>query len=367
MVNNGSRKQARRAQQVYWLLLSIVFVSLFGAALQTYRHSRELVRQAALTEAEHYSGALKAFRTLYTSSVVKKAREYGMDITHDHAGNPGAIPLPATLTSDLGRLMAEGRQEVSIRLYSDYPFPWRKDGGPADGFEERALQQLQIDPDTPYYEFESGSVLRYATADVLRPDCVDCHNTHPDTPKNDWKVGDVRGVLATSTPLHQLSADSPSALTLTPTFVGLALAGIFAVLLSIWNGKRHKEVADRLAKATHETILAATQNILAGTEAKIARKEAVEANRVKAEFLANMSHEIRTPMNGVLNMTDFLLDTDLNEDQADLACTIRESGRHLLHIVNDILHFSKIEAGKIQIESIPFDPRTLVANLHALL
>src|SRR5690606_11912688 len=76
---------------------------------------------------------------------------------------------------------------------------------------------------------------------------------------------------------------------------------------------------------------------------------------------------IRTPMNGVIGMTDILLDTPLNPEQQDLARTIRTSGEALLALLNDILDLSKIEAGKIQIESSRFELRTAVEEIVELL
>lgn len=106
--------------------------------------------------------------------------------------------------------------------------------------------------------------------------------------------------------------------------------------------------------------------IAAKTEAENLAAEAEAANRSKSEFLAMMSHELRTPMNGVLGMADLLSHSELDVSQRDYVTTIAESGKVLLELLNDVLDLSKIEAGRVEIESTDFSLADLLAAPQTL-
>ncbi|MEQ8179139.1 MAG: histidine kinase dimerization/phospho-acceptor domain-containing protein, partial [Amphiplicatus sp.] len=117
-----------------------------------------------------------------------------------------------------------------------------------------------------------------------------------------------------------------------------------------------------------ETLLAGGERLYAGTPDTGGGEPAADpGSDERMRFLATMSHEMRTPLNGILGMTGLLLDTDLSANQRAYAEAVRESGAALLALINDILDYSKLDAGRLDLEAAPFDPYALVQNVTELL
>ncbi|QLS04881.1 two-component sensor histidine kinase BarA [Citrobacter freundii] len=129
----------------------------------------------------------------------------------------------------------------------------------------------------------------------------------------------------------------------------------------------HEEMQHNIDQATSDLRETLEQMEIQNVELDLAKKRAQEAARIKSEFLANMSHELRTPLNGVIGFTRLTLKTELNTTQRDHLNTIERSANNLLAIINDVLDFSKLEAGKLILESIPFPLRSTLDDVVTLL
>ena len=140
------------------------------------------------------------------------------------------------------------------------------------------------------------------------------------------------------------------------TLARLIALGLFGSSLRIRLRQRNQQLAESIRSLEARTV-----------DLDVAKEQAEAANRAKSRFLANVSHELRTPMNGVLGMTELLLDTGLSDKQRRFAGMAHSSAQALLCIINDVLDFSRIEAGKLQLEMNNFDLREVMEDLTALL
>ncbi len=139
------------------------------------------------------------------------------------------------------------------------------------------------------------------------------------------------------------------------------VSGVLLIIEEITTSKRYQSLMlDAEVQRGQELT---KQNIAL----KRARQLAESAANIKSAFLANMSHEIRTPMNAVVGLTNLLLETPLNHEQKDFVSTIQVSADHLLKIINEILDFSKLESGEMQLELITFNLQQLIEQVVEIL
>jgi serine/threonine protein kinase len=207
--------------------------------------SARLVRSSALESAAQQAELLEEATKEYSRNV-QRVEQAKFPVNKTVPPTPNTVPLsiPATFLHDVGEQLAQtSKTGVRVRQYSDYPFPWRTDGGPRDDFERTALMRLrQSKGQETVHEFtEVGgqTVVRYAQARVMERSCVECHNTHPQSHRKDWQVGDVRGVLEIIRPLDKdearVSEALGLALLLSAVVSGLLLGGS---MLVVWAGRR---------------------------------------------------------------------------------------------------------------------------------
>jgi len=146
--------------------------------------------------------------------------------------------------------------------------------------------------------------------------------------------------------------------------MGIALAGFGAVVLTTEYWSEHLQIVAGLMLGLVILPIYASTLI---RKLSTARQQAEEANKAKSAFLASVSHELRTPLNAVIGLSDLLLQSRLDAEQRDMAQTIGTSGRSLLGLINSILDFSRIEAGRFPSNVIDFDLHALITEIEAML
>lgn len=209
----------------------------------------------------------RLLRKYYTGNVVTKVIKTGaIQASFEHRGKTDTIPLPATMIHELSELLAQESDGTQLKIYSAYPFPNRTNRK-LDTFAENALAAIADNPDDVYVETDltpGKEHVRVAIADKLvAKACVDCHNDHPDTPKADWRLGDVRGVLEASVPISGPLAGNDSMIRVTIMICVTAVL-LFTWLLALGLDKffiRHLRVGSEQIK-TVTTELDATANQL---------------------------------------------------------------------------------------------------------
>jgi hypothetical protein len=191
----------------------LAIAACFGFLLWTVgRTTHRNIVAAEVANAKATIAQFKSLRAYYTENVVSKLKgRQDLRAGIEHAGQPDVIPLPASMIHDMSRILGQDSSGVFLKLYSAFPFPNRKDRM-LDGFMREAIERFGREPEGAFVKIEGkgdDQVVRVAIADPMaKQACVDCHNAHPQSPKTDWKLGDVRGILEVDKPLRAQMAAS---------------------------------------------------------------------------------------------------------------------------------------------------------------
>ena len=180
------------------VLTSLVLALLVGLPLAVWLDLRNLTETLLLRQAKDLNSVVSSVRGYYASNVVGRvlASPGETKVVHNYESIPGAIPIPATLSLDLGRVISEQQQNISYRFVSDFPFKNRAPHA-LDDFETIALANLRNHRDQQLTKVSASIFsdrVRLLAPVIMGSACVTCHNSHPESPKRDWKVGDVRGI-----------------------------------------------------------------------------------------------------------------------------------------------------------------------------
>ena len=180
------------------VVVLLVALMLAGLPVVVWLDLTNLAEANLRRQASDVNSVMTSVRTYYANNVVGRvlASPGSTQVTHDYESTPGAIPIPATLSLELGHVMSEQQQNIVYRFVSDYPFA-KRTPHTLDDFEKNSLAALRANSSEHLVDVSWSTFtdrVRLISPVVMGAACVNCHNSHPESPKRDWKVGDVRGI-----------------------------------------------------------------------------------------------------------------------------------------------------------------------------
>ncbi|MBU6430272.1 MAG: methyl-accepting chemotaxis protein, partial [Cyanobacteria bacterium REEB65] len=275
----------------------------------TAKGSQDALTDSGLTFDRYTTHVLLDMRAFYTANVIPVAKGAGARVNFDYKTHANTVPLPATFLMDLGSQITQKYPGDKIRLYSQYPF---RKTAPLDDFEQKALAYLQQHKSGEYYQVENINgqpFMRYASGDLMKPSCIGCHNTRADSPKKDWQVGDLAGVLEIQSPMTSFSGATLGTkimnLITSPAFSVPFLIAVFVVLIMFMVRRLVLGPLSQLADAAealssgdldHDVTVTANDEIgdigRAFQKMMDKLKEIVVRTRMVADTIASGAHQI---------------------------------------------------------------------------
>lgn len=257
--------------------IMLMLLAIFYLPTLSLQNQKDKIVQESLS----LINDLKTFRSYYSDNVVDKLKNItniSIDYNHDIASN--TIPLPATTIHNLSERLTKERG-INVNFFSDYPFPFRADRV-LDKYQKESITFLRANPNEIFLKedfIDNKKVYRVAVSDILTsPSCVSCHNTRIDTPKNDWKLGDVRGVLEVVIPLQNqflLNSEQSKLIIIFMLFVILAFLLHYGILFL----NREKEIKLQ-TKILGEEVEKRTKDLNNSNLLLLEYKKAVDASAI---------------------------------------------------------------------------------------
>jgi hypothetical protein len=194
-------------RSVLWgmILGAVVALAVTWGLWAFMKESEEPAKIEPEKVAEYVHAIIEANRTVYATHVVDKMQEKGIVEAAEHWKQENALPLPAQFLIETGRLVAQKGSGIKYRLVSLSPiYVWN---APSTDFERKGLEAIMKTPDQPYTGFTRigrERLFQAIYADIaVAHNCVECHNTHPNSPRRDFKLHDVMGGIVITIPVNK--------------------------------------------------------------------------------------------------------------------------------------------------------------------
>jgi len=406
----------------------LVLSLLFGLCLLViYFHISQLKAQMvatiALRGADSHSRESSDMREWYSIEVVQRLHVLGIKDSESYREGEGAIPLPALLIRNLGGQMFSGRPGERVRLLSVYPFPQTGDlGQTTDSFQHEAWEFLNQHPEQAFYQVAKVAgrqSLRFATAGRMQQECVNCHNENADSPKRDWQVGQVGGIVEIVYPLDSLEKitgmDWLDSYGMMGILVLLWLGGFGLVVLKLrgvsseleekvrhrtsdlHESNRQLELEIYERQLAEDTIRQARDNLekrvqertgkLAASNAELIREVAerkraeddirnlnsqlvqrsaqLEASNKELEaFSYSVSHDLRAPLRGIDGFSQAVLedyDEKLDESGRSYLQRVRAASQRMSQLIDAMLNLARLTRAEIHTKT--FDMSAIVHSI----
>ena len=325
---------------VKWkLILPMTFSFVVGLIILLFFIPQKIETNAqhqAIEIAKQKAIEFKTLRGYYAKNVISKiVKDGNLKPSFDHANNAKEVPLPASMIHDLSELLES--KGTTLKLYSPYPFPNRKNRQ-LDVFGNNAWNALSRDTSQPFVEVTEGSnpIVRVGIADTMvAQSCVDCHNTRADTPKNDWKLGQLRGVLEIDIPLEPILAEGQTM----STEILLIISAITILAILLTNFLYNRLVGKRITQASKDI------NAFTSADVDLSLRLRDEGNDEISQICRSTNQlleKVQSTLRGIVRATDDLsqVSNALNDVRRSSDAASREQFNQLDQVVAAVTELS---------------------------